>query len=124
MKMRKNKDTVNLNWRNLMGAMVALFAMTVQADNWSDVQNRETLWPTLTWDTAQIEGTLLYYQIYVTDDLTLQVNHWDIYGHDDNGVTIDDFGKAEHTVTLTPLSLDNPLGDKGFFKVKAMTRDP
>jgi len=77
---------------------------------------------TLRWAPAQIEGTLIHYEIFATDDLALDIAGWDVYAHDGAVVVIDDLGTAEHTVTLKPALLDNPLGDKGFFKVKAVTQ--
>jgi len=77
---------------------------------------------TLRWDPAQIEGELVSYEIHATGDLATPAAGWDIYAHDGVTVVIDDSGAAEHTALLKPALLANPLGDKGFFKVKALTR--
>ena len=76
----------------------------------------------LRWDPVQIEGDLVSYEIHATGDLATAAVDWDIYEHDGAAVEIDDSGAAEHKAILKPALLANPLGDKGFFKVKAFTR--
>gem|GEM_PF-6453344 len=76
----------------------------------------------LRWDPAQIEGELVSYEIHATGDLTTAAADWDIYEHDGAAVEIDDSGAAEHKAILKPALLANPLGNKGFFKVKALTQ--